>query len=70
MDAQIITDLLRRRVSHGVLMAHDVKLAEWLAIETDAPNWVRMIAGANPEVFDNPLLYDALIEEVSAQMEK
>lgn len=69
-----ITEALRKKVKSSTLYGHnlharDILLAEWLS-RSDAPNWVRMIAGASDDAFVYTDLYAALIEEVKEQMEK
>lgn len=69
--ADTIAEALREKVNAKTLEIIDLFIAEWI-VETQqsSPNWLRMIAGANPDAFEQPNLYDALIEEVKAQMEQ
>jgi len=65
---EIITEALD---THSLNQCHvyfaNVKLRD---IGENASNWLRMVAGAGREVFSNPELYDAWIEEIQAAMEQ
>lgn len=66
-----ILEIILEALDNHALTEYHVYLANVkLKDMTSASNWFRMVAGAGREVFSNPELYDAWIEEIRASMEQ
>ena len=68
----IIATYLREFVTSEYPHQREIYLARWLldAMGDEAPNWIRMLAGASDDVWEYNELFAALIDEVRSAMEE